>query len=64
MTNENRIALIQLQSMLQTGELHGGSIRQRVQFVVAIEAALANDAEERRGMERASVTKDISPIVI
>ena len=41
MTNEDKIALHQLISMLKTGELHGGSIRQRVQFLVAIEHALA-----------------------
>jgi len=41
MTKEHKIALYQLASMLQTGELHGGTIRQRAQFVVAIGAAMS-----------------------
>lgn len=40
MTFEDKTALRQLAYMLKTGELYGGTIRQRAQFVVAISAAL------------------------
>ena len=53
MTNETKITLHQLSSMLRTGELHGGSITQRAKFVVAIgEAIVEGIADQPEKKER------------
>lgn len=69
MKPEHITALKQLAHMLQSGKIHGGTITQRAQFVVALESAISEPAFSLDDMKDCALamvnfgdkTADVSP---